>query len=101
MTTPILHFVREYAKKAGMRLQMPGHKGKGMLGIEWADITEIEGADVLYHAEGIIAESQKNASSLFGSRKTLYSTEGSSLSIRAMLYLTVLYARSIGRRPLV
>ncbi len=101
MTTPILDFVRAYAKKGGMRLHMPGHKGKGMLGIEWADITEIEGADVLYSAEGIIAESERNAASLFGSRKTFYSAEGSSLSIRAMLYLTVLYARSIGRRPLI
>lgn len=101
MTTPILDFVRAYAKKGGMRLHMPGHKGKGMLGIEWADITEIEGADVLYHANGIIAESERNAASLFGSRKTFYSAEGSSLSIRAMLYLTQLYARSIGRRPII
>lgn len=101
MTTPILDFVRAYAKKGGMRLHMPGHKGKGVLGIEWADITEIEGADVLYRAEGIIAESERNAASLFGSRKTFYSTEGSSLSIRAMLYLTALYARSMKKRPLI
>ncbi|MBR6795601.1 MAG: amino acid decarboxylase, partial [Clostridia bacterium] len=101
MTTPILDFVRAYAKKGGMRLHMPGHKGKGVLGIEWADITEIEGADVLYSAEGIIAESERNAASLFGSRKTFYSAEGSSLSIRAMLYLTALYARSMKKRPLI
>lgn len=101
MTTPILDFVRAYAKKGGMRLHMPGHKGKGVLGVEWADITEIEGADVLYHAEGIIRESEDNAASLFGAHKTLYSAEGSSLSIRAMLYLTLLYAKSVGRRPIV
>ena len=53
---------------------------------------------MLYSGEGIIAESQRNASSLFGSRKTLYSTEGSSLSIRAMLYLARAYASLKGEK---
>ncbi|MBR2417139.1 MAG: aminotransferase class I/II-fold pyridoxal phosphate-dependent enzyme, partial [Clostridia bacterium] len=69
------------------RLHMPGHKGKAFLGFEKADITEINGADVLYSPDGIIEESENNASSLFGTRHTFYSTEGSSLCIRAMLFL--------------
>lgn len=80
---------------------MPGHKGVNFLGPEHLDITEIKGADVLYSAEGIIKESMKNASSLFNTAKTLYSTEGSSLSIRAMLYLTTLYAKEQGKKPLI
>lgn len=96
MNTPICDFVKEYAEADCVRAHMPGHKGKG--GIEKYDITEIDGADVLYSGEGIIAESQRNASSLFGSRKTLYSTEGSSLSIRAMLYLARAYASSKGEK---
>ena len=80
---------------------MPGHKGVGTLGIEHLDLTEIEGADVLYSPSGIIAESQRNASELFGSGKTLYSTEGSSLSIRAMLYLALLWGKICGRDSLV
>ena len=35
-------------------MHMPGHKGTALLGPEPLDLTEIEGADVLYHAEGII-----------------------------------------------
>lgn len=70
---------------------MPGHKGRGILGCESLDITEIRGADDLYHPEGILARSEENASRLFGCR-TVYSTEGSSLAIRAMLYLA--YTRS-------
>ena len=69
-----------------MRLHMPGHKGVGPLGCEQLDITEIAGADSLYEAEGIIAQSERNASSLFGC-PTFYSTEGSSQCIRAMLHL--------------
>ena len=69
------------------RMHMPGHKGKGTLGIEKLDITEITGADVLYSADGIISESQRNAAKLFGTAATFYSTEGSTLAIKAMLAL--------------
>lgn len=80
---------------------MPGHKGAEFLGIEANDITEIDGADVLYGAKGIIKESVENASALFGTAKTLYSAEGSSLSIRAMLYLALLYAKANGKKPII
>ena len=64
---------------------MPGHKGRGALGVEKLDITEVSGADVLYSAEGIIRQSEENAAALFGSERTFYSAEGASLAIRAML----------------
>ena len=97
MNTPICDFVRNYADSHQLRLHMPGHKGIGALGVEHLDITEIEGADVLYRAGGIIKASEANASGLFGTALTKYSTEGSSLSIRAMLYLATLYAKSRGQ----
>ena len=100
MNTPICDFVRKYAESKALRLHMPGHKGVGPLGVEALDITEISGADSLYEASGIILESEQNASSLFGC-ETLYSTEGSSLCIRAMLYLAMLNGRQVGRNPLV
>lgn len=98
LDTPICDFVRDYSRKNALRLHMPGHKGVSFLGLEHLDITEIDGADSLYEAEGIIARSEENASRLFGC-KTLYSTEGSSQCIRAMLYLVQLHARQNGRRP--
>jgi len=99
MKTPICDFVKDYAENDITRMHMPGHKGKGSL-CERLDITEIKGADSLYEADGIIAESEKNASRLFGCR-TFYSTEGSSHTIRAMLYLTSLYAKESKKRPLI
>ena len=101
MTYPICDFVRAYANSSASRLHMPGHKGSGTLGVERLDITEIDGADVLYSAKGIIRESEQNASSLFGTAKTLYSAEGSSLSIRAMLYLAMTDAKQKGKRPYI
>ena len=89
MRTPILDFVRAYAEKKGARLHMPGHKGKPIVGPEAFDITEIDGADVLYNTHGIIAESERNASLLFDTGHTYFSAEGSSLAIKAMLALAI------------
>lgn len=99
MKTPIYDFVCKYADGNGIRMHMPGHKGRGVLG-EALDLTEISGADSLFEASGIIRESEAFASELFGA-DTYYSTEGSSLSIRAMLYLAAIFAKSEGKRPLV
>ena len=101
MTTPIRDFVEQYAERDPLRLHMPGHKGASLLGFEAYDITEVAGADSLYEAEGIIRESERNASLLFGC-PTYYSTEGSSQCIRAMLYLALLHAKEQGNdRPLI
>ena len=79
---------------------MPGHKGVSFLGCEAFDITEIYGADELYAPDGIIKKSEENASSLFGTSKTVYSAGGSSQSINAMLYLACLRADK-SQRPFV
>ncbi len=89
MNTPIRDFVKAYAESESARFHMPGHKGKSFLGFEKYDITEIDGADILYSANGIIKESELNAAKLFGSYRTFYSAEGSSLCIKAMLALTL------------
>lgn len=101
MTTPIVDFVRRYAQSGTSRLHMPGHKGQSLLGFEPWDITEIKGADELYEAEGIIARSEANATRLFGTAHTYYSTEGSSQCIRAMLFLALQAAPQTGRRPVL
>ena len=101
MNTPICDFVRQYAESGALRLHMPGHKGMAQIGPEALDITEIPGADVLYQPEGIIRESERNAAALFGSARTVYSTEGSSLCIRAMVRLARLHAAQCGKPPII
>lgn len=99
MKTPIADFVKKYAGSGFSRFHMPGHKGKAFLGCEKFDITEIDGADVLSIADGIIGESEKNASSLFKTAHTFYTTEGSTTAICAMLALAggkrILAARNV------
>ncbi|MBR5937382.1 MAG: aminotransferase class V-fold PLP-dependent enzyme [Clostridiales bacterium] len=110
MKTPVSDFVKDYVERNSVRMHMPGHKGKdacadprsaydrAFSAITPYDITEIETADDLFHPESIIAESEKNASEVFGC-DTYYSTEGSSLCIRAMLYLAM--TKRIGGTPWV
>lgn len=98
MKTPIVDFLTQYASSKCIRMHMPGHKGIGEL--ERTDITEIIGADSLFNADGIIGKSERYAGENFGAY-SFYSTEGSSLSIRAMLHLAGLYARENGSPPLI
>lgn len=101
MKTPIVDFVREYAASKTERCHMPGHKGQALLGCEPLDITEIEGADVLYSPTGIIRESEENAARLFGASHTIYSTQGSTLCIQAMVGAVCQRAERKGERPLL
>ena len=100
MSTPICDFVRRYTQSEPVRFHMPGHKGVPVLGFEPYDITEIEGADELFTASGIIAESEAQAGALFGAH-TIYSTGGSTLCIQTMLHLAVRYAVSKGKAPCI
>ncbi len=98
METPIFDFVSQYAASGTSRLHMPGHKGTGPLGCESLDITEIQGADSLYEAAGVIAASERNAAALFGAGSTFYSAGGSSQCVKAMLYLAL---QATGRRTIL
>ena len=98
MKTPIVSFLKSYQEKSPVRMHMPGHKGAGILGFEGMDLTEIHGADELFAAEGIIKESEQNASSLFGC-PTYYSTQGSTLCIQTMCTILCQDAKSKGKKP--
>lgn len=100
MNTPIADFIDSYIKSDTSRLHMPGHKGIGE--IEQFDITEIKGADSLYEADGIINKSEQNATKIFETKSTYYSTEGSSQCIKTMLCLAVSeFKRHSTSRPVI
>ena len=90
VSAPVNDFVRNYKNSGTLRFHMPGHKGTEFHGCEALDITEIKGADYLYDASGIIGESEAQTAKAFGAGMTLYSTEGSSQCIKAMLGIIAL-----------
>ena len=98
MKTPVVSFLKSYQEKSPVRMHMPGHKGADILGFEGMDLTEIYGADELFAAEGIIKESEQNASNLFGC-PTYYSTQGSTLCIQTMCTILCQDAKSKGKKP--
>ena len=66
MNTPIADFIRNYAARNPVRLHMPGHKGRELLGCEALDITEIAGAEERCVADGVIGGSEQKAAGRFG-----------------------------------
>ncbi len=86
MDTPIIDFLEKYSASGTLRCHMPGHKGRAaLLPPPYWDITEISGADELFEANGIIAQSERNMAKLYGSVACAYSAHGSTLCIQAML----------------
>lgn len=89
MNTPIYDYLVKYAKSGTTRMHMPGHKGirgkNALSEIFPLDITEITDAGNLFEEEGIIAESEKNATGLFKTEATFYSVGGSTQCIQTML----------------
>ena len=74
MKTPVYDFLKQYAESGMVRLHMPGHKGKlpyeMLREISQYDITEIAGADSLFEAGGILAQSEENAAMLLRHHRT-------------------------------
>ena len=80
----LTEFLERNKEKGPARFYMPGHKGKFPLDGAY-DITEITGADSLYHADGIIRETERRFERLYGSKATVLSAGGTTLCIQGML----------------
>ena len=91
METPLRQYLEKLHNSRRARFHMPGHKGRGALPPFDAaypyDITEIAGADSLFEASGILAQSEEVTARLYGSKAALWSAGGSTLCIQAMLTL--------------
>ncbi|MDD3429116.1 MAG: aminotransferase class V-fold PLP-dependent enzyme [Oscillospiraceae bacterium] len=82
----------ERLSQSKTRFHVPGHKGNITAIPKFAailpyDITEIEGADNLQNPTAELAQSQENMAKLYQSGATLYSANGSTSCIEAMLNL--------------
>ena len=83
METPVYDFLKRYAEGDTLRAHMPGHKGAAPADVPaelyGLDITEIAGADSLFEADGIIAQSERNTAALYGGAAAAFSAGGSTL----------------------
>lgn len=81
--TGLLNKLEEYGKSDIYPFHMPGHKRAK---IEFPnpfqiDITEIEGFDNLHHPQGILKDAMEQASKIYGSDKSWFLVNGSSVGI--------------------
>ena len=95
----MLDFLGKHKEKSPVSLHMPGHKGSDIFQefgygnffgtVADIDITEIEGADNLFQAEGIIAEIQKKYAQMYNVKKSYILINGSSCGIIASILSSV------------
>lgn len=81
----------QYGKSDYYPLHMPGHKRniQHFQNPFAIDITEIDGFDNLFHAEGVLLEAQQRAARLYGADETFYLVNGSSCGILAAVSAVV------------
>lgn len=89
--TPLLEAVEAYLERDASRFHIPGHKGfrDELFGsVARYDVTEVEGTDSLYEADGAIKKVEEAFAGIYGAKRTLLSAGGSTLCIQTMLALT-------------
>lgn len=99
-STPLREALEKLLEEGRVPFYMPGHKGRMPYPFEMAapyDITEIEGADSLYEANGAIYAAEQRIAAAYRAGASLISAGGSTLCIQTMLYL----ARRRGRKLIV
>lgn len=94
MRLPLVNRINKYIKDGYSRFHVPGHKGHIKGRDEFSqilkyDLTEISGMDSLYDANGVIAKLEQAISKFYGSKRSIISCGGSSLSIMTMLRLAL------------
>jgi len=95
---PIIEAVGSYIRESNALFCTPGHKGGAGFNSPYTrefvenilkfDITEVEGLDNLHAPEGIIRESEELLSRFYGSYKSFYLINGSTLGNLIMIFST-------------
>lgn len=85
--SPIASALAQYEAGQYARFHMPGHKGRGVEGVDFAawDVTELSGLDNLLCPEDLLKNAQREAAEAFGAAETFFCTAGSTAGNLAML----------------
>ncbi|MFS0577369.1 aminotransferase class I/II-fold pyridoxal phosphate-dependent enzyme [Sporosarcina sp. 179-K 3D1 HS] len=92
---PLVRALTQFHKRAPMSLHVPGHKNGALSslpdGLRAAlpyDVTELEGLDDLHEPHGAIEEAQQKLAALYGSHRSFFLVNGSTVGNLAMIYAT-------------
>lgn len=85
----LLEYLQKLQNSDEYPFHMPGHKRNGAVDFiqnpYGIDITEIEGYDNLYEAEGILEEAMKRAAKVCGAEETFFLVNGSTVGLLAAI----------------
>ena len=90
MKAPLYEALCALAEKQGLRMHMPGHKGKSdspLFSVNAIDYTEIPPTGNLYTGDGPIAQAEALAAACWGAEAAYFLTGGSTQGIKAGLSL--------------
>lgn len=92
-------FLLEHSRSGAVSFHMPGHKGSGIYretghgdfldSFMDMDITEIPGADNLFHEDGILADTAEGYAEIYGVRRSYLLVNGTSCGIIASILACV------------
>lgn len=92
----LLELLKTYSEDGHVPMHMPGHKRSLPLLSDYTiDVTEIEGFDNLHSPKGILKECLDYASSVYGSKETFFSVNGSTCALHAAIHATTNYGDKI------
>ena len=91
--TPLYNQLVNHDRKGSVSFHVPGHKNGTLLGDQYLyfqgllklDVTELTGLDDLHCPEGVIKEAEKLLSSLYGTERSYFLVNGSTVGNLAMM----------------
>ncbi|ARF17546.1 aminotransferase class I/II-fold pyridoxal phosphate-dependent enzyme [Sporosarcina ureae] len=93
---PLVQALQRFLNQKPVSFHVPGHKGGALSDLPTAvrqalayDLTELAGLDDLHEATGAIKEAEDKLACLYGSERSFFLVNGSTVGNLAMLYATV------------
>lgn len=83
----LLAKLQTLVKKEVLSAHMPGHKYRALHDLDWyvLDTTEIDGADNLFAADGILLESMRDIATIYGAQQSRLLVNGSTVGVLASI----------------
>ncbi|MDV6378946.1 aminotransferase class I/II-fold pyridoxal phosphate-dependent enzyme [Sporosarcina sp. GW1-11] len=99
---PLVHALEKFCQQRHVSFHVPGHKHGSLSGLPHElrqalayDVTELTGLDDLHEPQEVIQQAQLKLAELYGSNKSFFLVNGSTVGNLAMLYATVRHGDTV------
>ncbi|PIC63650.1 lysine decarboxylase [Sporosarcina sp. P13] len=99
---PLVQALEKFHQQQHVSFHVPGHKHGSLSGLPHElrqalayDVTELTGLDDLHEPQGVIQQAELKLAALYGSDRSFFLVNGSTVGNLAMLYATVRYGDTV------